>query len=106
VPADLPVPGLAVTLEPFHTANAGFDPLPATRVPVTVADVAEVENLVTITGTPPGRLLLDRAADEACSSWALDTRHGGGRNPGRQSLSSARFSLVRSVRLRLAPSAG
>jgi hypothetical protein len=77
VPADLPVLGLAVTLEPFHMANAGFDPLPATRVPVTVADAAEIENLVTITGTPPGRLLLDRAADEVRSTWTLDTAlHG------------------------------
>ncbi len=30
VPEDRPVLGLAVTLEPFHMANAQFDPLPAT----------------------------------------------------------------------------
>lgn len=38
VPAGRPVLGLAVTLEPFHIANAGFDPFPVTRTPVTVAD--------------------------------------------------------------------
>ena len=36
VPADRPVLGLAVTLEPFHIANA-FGLLPAGRTPVTVA---------------------------------------------------------------------
>ena len=73
VPADRPVLGLAVTLEPFHMANAQFDPLPATRTPVTVADAAEIEHLVTITDTPPGQLLLDRAANTVRSTWPLDT---------------------------------
>ena len=84
VPADRPVLGLAVTLEPFHIANAGFDPFPATRTPVTVADAAEIENLATITGISPGRLLLDRAADEVRSTWSLDTAFEGrarDRNP-------------------------
>ena len=84
VPADRPVLGLAVTLEPFHMANAQFDPLPATRTPVTVADAAEIENLVTITDMPPGQLLLDRAADNVRSTWALDTAlhgHARDRNP-------------------------
>lgn len=48
VPADRPVLGLAVTLEPFHIANA-FSLLPAGRTPVTVADAAEIEVLVTVT---------------------------------------------------------
>jgi hypothetical protein len=55
VPAGRPVLGLAVTLEPFHIANARFDLFPATRTPVTVADAAEIENLATITGVSPGR---------------------------------------------------
>ena len=65
-------------------ANAPFDLLPATRTPVTVADAAEIENLVTITDTPPGRLLLDRAADAVRSTWSLDTAlhgHARDRNP-------------------------
>ena len=72
VPADRPVLGLAVTLEPFHIANA-FSLLPAGRTPVTVADAAEIEVLVTITDTPPGRLLLERAADDVRFTWSLDT---------------------------------
>jgi hypothetical protein len=84
VPADLPRLGLAVTLEPFHMANAGFDPLPPARTSVTVADSAEIETLVTITDSPPGRVLLDRAADEVRSTWTLDAAlhgHAHGRNP-------------------------
>jgi hypothetical protein len=85
VPADRPVLGLAVTLEPFHMANAQFDPLPATRTPVTVADAAEIENLVTITDTPPGRLLLDRTADIVRSTWPLDTGCAATRGTGTRS---------------------
>jgi hypothetical protein len=84
VPADRPVLGLAVTLEPFHVANAQFDPLPATRTPVTVVDATEIENLVTITDMPPGQLLLERAADAVRSTWSLDTAfhgHACDRNP-------------------------
>jgi hypothetical protein len=84
VPTDRPVLGLAVTLEPFHIANAGFDPFPVTRTPVTVADASEIENLATITSISPGRLLLDRAADDVRSTWSLDTAfkgHSRNRNP-------------------------
>ena len=72
VPADRPVLGLAVTLEPFHIANA-FSLLPTGHTPVTVADAAEIEVLVTITDTPPGQLLLERAADSIRFTWSLDT---------------------------------
>jgi hypothetical protein len=84
VPAGRPVLGLAVTLEPFHVANAGFDPFPVTRTPVTVADAAEIENLATVTGISAGQLLLDRAADDVRSTWSLDTAFEGrarDRNP-------------------------
>lgn len=47
------------------------------RTPVTVADAAEIEGLVTITDAPPGRLLMEHAADVARSTWSLDTAlHG------------------------------
>jgi hypothetical protein len=72
VPADRPVLGLAVTLEPFHIANA-FILLPAGRTPVTVADAAEIEVLVTITDTPPGQLLLERADGNVRCTYSLDT---------------------------------
>jgi hypothetical protein len=77
VPADRPVLGLAVTLEPFHIANAPFNLLPPSNTPVTVVDAAEIEVLVTIADTPPGQLLLDRAADDVRSTWALDTALNG-----------------------------
>ena len=79
VPTGRPVLGMAVTLEPFHVANASFlrGLLPATRIPVTVTDAAEIEGLVTIADTSPGRLLLDRADDAERSTWALDTALNG-----------------------------
>jgi hypothetical protein len=86
VPADRLVLGMAVTLEPFHLANAPFlhDFLSATRMPVTAADAAEIEGLVTITDMSVGRLLLERAADTVRSTWSLDTAldgHARSRNP-------------------------
>jgi len=86
VPAGLPVLGVAVTLEPFHLANAPFlhDLLPATRTPVTVADAAEIESLVTIADMPPSQLLLELAADTERSTWSLGTSlhgHARSRNP-------------------------
>lgn len=50
-----------------------YNPLPAGRTPVTVADAAEIEVLVTINDTPPGRLLLEPAADDVRFTWYLDT---------------------------------
>ena len=67
-----------------------------------MADAAEIENLVTITDTPPGQLLLDRAADEVRSTWSLDTAlhgHARDRNPvldeGWNSYPSARHTIHR-----------
>ncbi|MEU2182496.1 hypothetical protein [Streptomyces thermolilacinus] len=45
--------------------------LPATTVPVTVCSISELENMVTITDAPVGRLLLERAADAQRSTYAL-----------------------------------
>ncbi|MER8225415.1 hypothetical protein ABTZ58_33650 [Streptomyces sp. NPDC094143] len=73
VPADRPVHGLIVTMEPFHIVNAPVQrpQLPATTVPVTVCSISELENMVTITDAPVGRLLLERAADAQRSTYAL-----------------------------------
>lgn len=72
-PTDRPVHGLIVTMEPFHIVNAPLQRalLPATTVPVTVCSISELENMVTITDTPLGRLLLERAADAQRSAYAL-----------------------------------
>ncbi|MFI1303380.1 hypothetical protein [Streptomyces sioyaensis] len=73
VPSERPVHGLIVTMEPFHIVNAPVQrpQLPATTVPVTVCSISELENMVTITDTPVGRLLLERAADPQRSTYAL-----------------------------------
>ncbi|MFI0772839.1 hypothetical protein ACH4TQ_49640 [Streptomyces sp. NPDC021218] len=73
VPTDRPVHGLIVTMEPFHIVNAPVQrpQLPTTTVPVTVSSISELENMVTITDAPVGRLLLERAADTQRSTYAL-----------------------------------
>lgn len=65
--------GLIVTMEPFHIVNAPVQrpQLPATTVPVTVCSISELENMVTISDAPVGRLLLERAADAERSTYAL-----------------------------------
>lgn len=65
VPTDRPVQGLIVTMEPFHIVNAPLQRpfLPATTVPVTVCSISELEDMVTITDAPVGRVPLERAAD-------------------------------------------
>lgn len=76
VPTDRPVHGLIVTMEPFHIVNAPVQrpQLPATTVPVTVCSISELENTVTITDAPVGRLLLERAADAQRSTYAGSRR--------------------------------
>ncbi|WP_415940081.1 nuclease-related domain-containing protein [Streptomyces sp. 039-1] len=86
VPTDRPVHGLIVTMEPFHIVNAPVQrpQLPATAVPVTACSISELENLVTITDAPVGRLLLERAADAQRSTYNLRealTGHAHDRNP-------------------------
>ncbi|WP_199826260.1 hypothetical protein [Streptomyces sp. SBT349] len=73
IPADRPFHGLVVTMEPFHIVNAPVQrpQLPATTVPVTACGISELESMVTITGAPVGRLLLERAADPERSTYAL-----------------------------------
>jgi hypothetical protein len=86
VPAGRPLLGMAVTLEPFHLANAPFlhDLLPATSTSVAVAGIAEVENLVTITDVRISQFLLERDADTERSTWSVGSMlpgHAHGRNP-------------------------
>ncbi|MEU1502888.1 hypothetical protein [Streptomyces sp. NPDC005732] len=86
VPTDRPMHGLIVTMEPFHIVNAPVQrpQLPATAVPVTACSISELENLVTITDTPVGRLLLERAADAQRSTYNLREAlpgHAHARNP-------------------------
>lgn len=66
VPADRPVLGLAVTLEPFHMANAQSGPPPARRSPWQTRPRPR-----TWLRSParPGLLLPGRAADDVRSTW-------------------------------------
>jgi hypothetical protein len=86
IPADRPIVGLIVTLEPFHLANAPFYRLlmPATQTPICVVDASEIEDLVTITDIPASRFLQDWMGDPERSTWALHTvmqGHENERNP-------------------------
>lgn len=86
IPAGLPTLGLIITQEPFHVANAPFQPdhMPDTRTPTLMAGVSELEGLVTVTDIPPSRLLRDIAADPEHSTWALQpalTGHEHATNP-------------------------
>jgi len=47
--------------------------MPATRIPIAMASVRELEELVTVTDMPVSRLLREWAADPERSAWALDT---------------------------------
>ncbi|MER5352642.1 nuclease-related domain-containing protein [Kitasatospora sp. NPDC002551] len=65
IPADRPMLGMVVTMEPFHQINtpAHRVALPATEIPVMVTSIGELEDAVTITGTSLADLL--RAAYDA-----------------------------------------
>ncbi|MCW2943238.1 MAG: hypothetical protein JWN00_6223, partial [Actinomycetia bacterium] len=86
IPADRPIAGLIVTLEPFHLANATFyrERMPATRTPICVVDASEIEDLVTVTDISVSRFLQDWMDDPERSTWALHTTlqgHENQRNP-------------------------
>ncbi|MFF3951361.1 hypothetical protein ACFYYN_42195 [Streptomyces sp. NPDC001902] len=75
IPADRPVQGLVVTMEPFHTANAPFQKVMQsdTDTPVTVCSAAELEHLVTLQDMSISELLIERQADPQATTYSLDT---------------------------------
>lgn len=79
IPADRPVQGLIVTMEPFHIVNAPFQRAqqPSTAVPVSVCSAGDLENMVTITDAPIGRLLIERASDPQRSTYGLNEAFAG-----------------------------
>jgi hypothetical protein len=79
IPADRPVHGLVVTMEPFAMANSPFQSswLPAHRTFTTLACAEEVERFAVT--ARPSRLLLDRAADTDGRTYALGAISGLGR---------------------------
>ncbi|MFE2546661.1 hypothetical protein [Actinacidiphila glaucinigra] len=75
IPADRPVQGLVVTMEPFHTANAPFqkEMQPDADTSVTVCSAAELEHLVTLQDMSISELLIERQADPLASTYSLST---------------------------------
>lgn len=73
IPADRPVHGLVVTMEPFHTANAPFqkEVQPDPGIPVTVCSATELEHLVTVEDVSVAQLLLERQSDPLTSTYSL-----------------------------------
>ncbi|MER8073850.1 hypothetical protein ABTZ59_37190, partial [Streptomyces sp. NPDC094034] len=90
IPADRPIHGLVVTMEPFHTANAPFqkEVRPNTDMPVTVCSATEVEHLVTLRDTSASQVLLERHGDPLTSTYSLNTSLVG-RSVGRNAILDA-----------------
>ncbi|GGN45255.1 hypothetical protein [Streptomyces fuscichromogenes] len=71
IPADRPVLGMAVTMEPYHMINESMfrSVLPAGTVPTTIASIGEVEDAVTVTDTSLSTILITSA--QAPGGWSL-----------------------------------
>lgn len=87
IPADRPIQGLVVTMEPFHTANSPFqrDSQPKTETFITVCSASELEHLVTLQGTTISEHLRERQEDADQSTYSLGTSLEG-RNLGRNTV--------------------
>jgi hypothetical protein len=90
IPADRPIHGLVVTMEPFHTANAPFqkEVRSNTDIPVTVCSATELEHLVTLRDASASQLLLERHGDPLTSTYSLNTSLVG-RSVGRNAILDA-----------------
>ncbi|MEU6353082.1 hypothetical protein ABZ896_27780 [Streptomyces sp. NPDC047072] len=90
LPADRPVHGLVVTMEPFHTANAPFqkEMQPDTDIPVTVCSATELEHLVTLSDMSVSQLLRQRQEDPLASAYSLNSVLVG-KNHGRNAILDA-----------------
>lgn len=72
IPADRPILGVAVTLEPIYLANARIgNLLPSSQTSVCVAGASDIESMVTIDDAPVSILLKERDACEQRSTWDL-----------------------------------
>ena len=81
IPADRPVLGMIVTMEPYHMVNAPEfrSVLPPGAVSTTIAAIGEVEDAVTVTDTPLSAVLLAGARAGASTpggGWSLRTALG------------------------------
>ncbi|MGW2891818.1 hypothetical protein ACWDDN_42245 [Streptomyces griseoruber] len=81
IPADRPVLGMIVTMEPYHMINAPEfrSVFPAGTVSTTIAAIGEVEDAVTVTDTSLSTILLSGAQAGATTpggGWSLRTALG------------------------------
>ncbi|MEU9547298.1 hypothetical protein [Streptomyces mirabilis] len=81
IPADRPVLGMVVTMEPYHMINAPEfrSVLPAGVVSTTIAAIGEVEDAVTVTDTSLSTILVAGAQAGAVTpggGWSLRTALG------------------------------
>jgi len=87
IPTDRPLLGIVVTLEPFFAVNNPWTvgaALPECDIRYLVANVNELENLVSVTDQPVGTLLREHLTDPAHTGWSLGGAligHEHGRNP-------------------------
>lgn len=85
VPADRPIIGLIVTLEPYYQCNSDLVwARPKRETPIVLAATRELEALVTITDVGVDHFLLELVADQERSRWNLGNaiaKHLRRRNP-------------------------
>lgn len=89
LPRDRPRVGLIVTMEDFHVVNSGFhkpmwQPNVVGDLPVLVTSIGELEHLVTVSDTTPGRLLLDHLSAPELNGHSVKSAlvgHAHRRNP-------------------------
>ena len=79
IPSNLPMIGLVVTMEPFHTVDAPFTRsyLPQCDIPFRVCSAFELEHLVTVSDASVGRLLLDHFQDPSKEGWSVESALAG-----------------------------
>jgi len=73
VPADRPLFGLVVTMEPFHTVNTPFTAnyLPTCDIEYRICSALELEHLVTVSDVSLGRLIRDHLTDPEKTGWSV-----------------------------------
>ncbi len=85
VPADRPIVGLVVTLEPYFQCNSDLVwARPESETPIVLAASRELEALVTIADAGVDEFLVDLVRDEELSRWSLGravAKHQCRRNP-------------------------
>lgn len=93
IPADRPLIGLTVTMEPFHVINSPLHAewLPDAGVPAAVCGAVELEELVSVTDVSVGELLSRSMTDSSRTGWSISAMLQG-HDRGRNSVLDAAFA--------------